>query len=129
MDKILSILAAIVLSVSIAEPAATPTDIEYVFGPLEVVDWTEEEEESIEPYAYIEIVNPRPTIYFGDRVTLLCVVVGMDHVDYTIRWQYCEDISVGDYHDIDCHDREYTFEATMDNVGYYYRVVVCPNKK
>lgn len=128
MDKILAILAAIILSASIAEPAATPTDLEYVFGPLEVVDWTEEEEEYVEPYAYIEIVNPKPTIYFGDRVTLLCVVVGMEHVDYTIQWQYCEDIETGDYHNIDCHDQEYTFEATMDNVGYYYRVIVKPKK-
>ena len=126
MNKIIAIIMAIMVGVSLAEIAELPLDLEYIIGPIEVVDGTEEEEEEPEPYVYIEIVGPSKAIRYGDEVSLLCVVVGLDHTDYRIQWQYCEDINKAEYHDLNCHDHIYTFVADHRNVGYYYRVVIYP---
>lgn len=124
MNKIMAILAALVFSVSLADPIATQTDLDYVLGPIEMIDGTETEEVSIEPYVYVEIIHSKATIHYGDEITMACVVVGLDNIDYLIQWQYCEDIDTGEYNDIDCHDATYTFTATPENIGYYYRVVI-----
>ena len=124
MDKIISFIAAILLGASLASPVATPTDIDYVLGPLEIVDGSEEENETQEPYVYIEIVSPNRTIYFGDEVTMRCIVIGLDGRDYNVQWQYSTDSNSELYHDIDCNEEEYTFIADRSNVRYYYRVIV-----
>lgn len=124
MNKVIAVLTAVILGVAAAETPATPTDIDYIFGPLEIVDGLEDEIKEPEPYVYIEVADPNRQIYYGDDVTLRCVVIGLDHRNYGIQWQYCIDIDNPEYLNIDCHEREYTFTATYDNVGYYYRVVV-----
>ena len=124
VSKIVAFITALIFGVSLASPVATPTDIDYVLGPLEIVDGSEEEADEIEPYVYIEIVNPNRTIYFGDEVTMRCIVVGLDGMDYSVQWQYSTEALGEDYQDIDCTEEEYTFVADYSNVGYYYRVRV-----
>lgn len=124
MSKVIAVLTAVILGVAVAEVPATQTDMDYIFGPLEIVDGTEDEISEPEPYVYIEVADPNRQIYYGDDVTLRCIIVGLENREYTIQWQYCADIDNPEYLDIDWHDNEYTFTATYDNVGYYYRVVV-----
>lgn len=124
MNSVLAFLTAFLVSVSFAETPATTTDLDYVFGPLEIVDIADEDDEEEEPFVYIEVLEPEREIHFGDEVTLVCMVYGLDDVEYEINWQYCTDIEIGDYHDLGCHDDVYVFTATYDNVGYYYRVVI-----
>ena len=124
MNKLISVVLAIFLTAAIAEIPATQTDIDYDFGPLEIVDDIDEDEQSVEPYVYIEVLTRSPVVTIGDEITMMCVVVGLDDIDYKIQWQYCKDIDLEDYQNIDCNDPEYTFTTTYENVGYYYRVVV-----
>lgn len=124
MNKVLSLFLAVMFGLSMADMPATPTDLEYILGPLEILDGTEEDEDASEPYVYIEILNPERQIYIGDEVTMVCVVIGLRRGEYDIQWQYTDDLDTGEFIDIDCHEHEYTFVADYDNVGYYYRVVV-----
>ena len=126
MNNVFAFVLAIVLGIASADIPATQTDMEYVFGPLEIVDSLDEDEEIVEPYVYIEVAEPDGTIYFGDTITLRCVLVGLNPAKFVVTWQYCTDIELEDYVDIDCHDFVYSFVASYENVGYYYRVVVKP---
>lgn len=122
ISKAISYIIAFVMGVSFADVSASQTDLDYIFGPLEVVADIEDEYTEPEPYVYIEIADPTGVIYIGEEVVLRCVVVGMDKQDYTIQWQYSDDFDSEQYFDIDCHETEYRFIATHENVGYYYRV-------
>lgn len=125
VNKVIAFIVTLAIGLSIAEPIpATPTDLDYIMGPLDIIDGTEEEEEEPQPYVYIEIVDTHRTIRIGDTVTLRCVVVGLDNVKYRIQWQYSEESDIGEFVDIECNEPEYVFQATNKNVGYYYRVVI-----
>ena len=125
INKAIAFIVTLVIGLSIAEQIpATITDLDYIMGPLDIIDGTEEEEEVPQPYVYIEIVDASKAIRIGDTVTLRCVVVGLDDVNYRIQWQYSEESDIGEFIDIECNEPEYTFQATNKNVGYYYRVVV-----
>ena len=124
MNKIVSVLLAIILSAASADIPATHTDLDYDFGPLEIVDDLDQDDESDEPYVYIEIVNPPDILRIGDQITMRCVVVGLKDTEYNIQWQYCRDLDLEEYQDIDCREPEYTFTASYENIGYYYRVIV-----
>ena len=122
ISKVIAYIAALIMGVSFADIPATQTDLDYIFGPLEVVADIEDEDTEPEPYVYIEIADPIGVIHIGEEVVLRCVIVGMDNQDYTIQWQYSDDFDSEQYFDIDCNDTEYRFIATYENVGYYYRV-------
>lgn len=125
VNKAIAFIITLVIGLSIAEPIpATITDLDYIMGPLDIIDGTEEEEETPQPYVYIEIVDPVRAIRIGDTVTLRCVVVGLDDVEYVIQWQYSKESDIGEFIDIECNEPEYVFLATNKNVGYYYRVVI-----
>lgn len=122
MNDILKYILALFVGVAVAIAPATPTDLDYVVGPLEIADGTEDDEEYVDPYVYIEFAEPHKPIHIGDEITLRCIVVGLDNKPYTIDWEYSEDDQ--GYFDLDWHEPEYTFVVTYDNAGYYYRVVV-----
>ena len=125
VNKVIAFIVTLAIGLSIAEPIpATITDLDYIMGPLDIIDGTEEEEEAPQPYVYIEIADPVRAIRIGDIVTLRCVVVGLDNVEYRIQWQYSEESDIGEFVDIECNEPEYVFQATNKNVGYYYRVVI-----
>jgi len=124
VNNVLAVLLALIIGIASADMPATPTDLDYIFGPLEIVDALDEDEAEEEPYVYIEIDNPYKPIYIGDEVTLRCVMVGLVPEECDIRWEYCTDIDAEDYVDLDWHEVEYTFVTSYENVGYYYRVVV-----
>lgn len=125
LNKALTFVAVLLLGVSIAEaPApATPTDLDYIMGPLEMVDGTESDDESFSPYVYIEFEDLKTPITLGDELTMRCVIVGYDPAQCIIQWQYSTELD-GEYQDIDCHEERYTFKTNRENIGYYYRVMV-----
>ena len=122
LNKAIAFIVTLVIGISIAESPATPTDLDYIFGPLEIVADIEDGETEPEPYVYIEIVEPHGIIHIGDEIVLKCVVVGLDGQEYRIQWQYSEDLEEEHYQDLDCTEEKYRFIATYENVGYYYRV-------
>ena len=66
------------------------------------------------------------TIYFGDRVSLVAVVMGAND-EYEIRWDYYNedaDVEHGENPWVSCGDGElYSFIAVKDNDGLTYRAV------
>ena len=114
MGKFLSIISAVFIGIAVAE---TPIVESNIFGPIDA-------ESRIDPKIEISIVSPDGIIYFGDEVTLACLVDGMEGMDYTLDWQYCVNEEDGDFIDLDCHEPLYTFVITRENVHYCYRVVI-----
>lgn len=114
MNKLLAVITALFLGIASAENYVAGSD---VFGPIAA-------EQNIEPKIEISIASPYGKIHFGDEVTLMCSVEGMDGVDYTIDWQYCTCSERSDFINLNCHELLYTFVITRENVDYCYRVVI-----
>lgn len=153
MDKILAIIASIILGATIAEPFATPlvaevpeideTPVitEYIAEITPFIHLADEQpeptpvpepEEELEDIVEIED-DPKVSIAIQMRTPVqglryggdveLYCTVDSDTPGYTISWEYSDDDCVT-FHSLGWHLPVYIFKLTPENRRWYYRVVV-----
>lgn len=99
--------------------------VEFIGNVLTITEKIEEEEEEELPPLNVEIECLHPAdepVYFGEEITLKATVAGAEEGEYTIKWQYSENLE--DWIDVPGADGlRYTFIANGETVSYAWRAV------
>lgn len=97
--------------------------VEFIGNVLTITEKVVEEEELPPLSVEIECLHPADEpVYFGEEITLEATVTGAEEGEYTIKWQYSENLE--DWIDVPGADGlRYTFIANGETVSYAWRAV------
>lgn len=97
--------------------------VEFIGNVLTITEKVVEEEELPPLSVEIECLHPADEpVYFGEEITLEATVTGAEEGEYTIKWQYSENLE--DWIDVPGADGlRYTFIADGETVSYAWRAM------